>query len=160
MRTLGFLLVTVLAINGCGGPAGTSKDEAMDSNADNAVLSSLIDRVLRDMPFDVSPRYVNFRPRPQLKRDISAFVKRGGDRAVMAIREKLLVEDNPYVAIALLYMLGQSSSSSTGVAYEDYRVFLKSHDPFPTGFPGKEQVTAASPPINGLVPPGAQGTKK
>ena len=76
-------------------------------NPSQIQLQDIFDYMHKNMPFDVSPRYIDFRPDEVLKNKIQVFAQSNDPENITAISDSLYSAKDGYDALALLRIIQQ-----------------------------------------------------
>jgi hypothetical protein len=96
----------------------------------------IADRAARGPGFDVSPRGIAPRPDPELEALLTGL----DDKSVPALRERLEVETDPFLALTWLRALLAIGTPAAREAVDAYATRLHSEDPWQGGFPGAREL--------------------
>lgn len=106
-------------------------------------IGQITAEIRKDNQFDISPRYIVFRPSETLKKKIDAYVADIDAAKILEIEEQLWKEDSSLTAIALIQILGSKKSANGRAVIARYRRFILGYKPNWKEYPTNKEVAAA-----------------
>ena len=114
---------------------------SMNASAEDQSLLSIIQAITNDAPFDVSPRYVNFRPSEKLRVEIEKYCMEATDGKLLELENALWDTKNAYVAIGLISILASYDNPHSSEVIKRYNRYLSQETRlFTSGYPDKKAV--------------------
>ena len=105
-------------------------------------LESILSEVHKNPPFSLSPRYIDFRPSGDLKKEIDDYVGTKSPAHLEELKTELFNANDAYVALACIFMITHFEKTDVQSCLKDYNAFLngKPAFQFTQKYPGRKEV--------------------
>lgn len=104
----------------------------------DASVDAIVESIQTELPFDISPRYVNFRPSDKFWTEIARYSKPPSDAKLSGLEKALRDGTNSYVSLGLIAIISNFDNPHSGEVLERYQRYLdKNEELFKTGFPDR-----------------------